>query len=263
MIDLLIFPMLTGLSIAAISGPLGCFVVWNRMAYFGDTLAHASLLGVSLALLFSLNLYLGIFTVCFGIATLLLFFNENLLLPRDTLLGIFAHGCLALGLVLASFIDNMQFDLMAFLFGDILSVGIAELGLIASLALISLLILKWQWRALLMTSIDTELAQVEGVNVRFQRALLLFLLATVIAVAIKVIGVLLISSLLIIPAASARLKAKTPIIMAIMAALLAANAVIGGLLFSWFIDTPAGPSIVLCSFIIFIVLGIFSLFTNR
>jgi zinc transport system permease protein len=253
MIELLIPPMLAGLLVAIVSGPLGCFVVWNRMAYFGDTLAHSALLGVSLALLLSLNVNIGIFIACFAIAGLLLFFGEQNVLPRDTLLGIFAHGSLALGLVLSSFIEGLRLDLMAFLFGDILSVSLNDLILVGSLSLIALIILKVKWRDLLNSSIDSELAQVEGINTQKHKALLMFLLAAVIAFAIKIIGVLLISALLIIPAATARGSAKTPGLMAISASLFASTAVIAGLLLSWFADSPAGPSIVLCSFIIFIL----------
>ncbi len=258
MTELLILPMFAGLLIASISGPLGSLVVWNRMAYFGDTLAHSSLLGVSLAIMFSININLGIFFACFAIAGLLLLFSENRLLPRDTLLGIFAHGSLALGLVLASFMDSFRLDLMAFLFGDILSVGNTEIGLIAGLALITLVLLKLKWRELLMISIDPDLAQVEGINIRMHKALLMFLLASVIAVSIKIIGVLLISALLIIPAATARIRSKTPTLMAISASLFASSAIVGGLLLSWFADSPAGPSIVLFSFVIFIGSSVFS-----
>lgn len=253
MIELLILPLLAGLMIALVSGPLGCFVVWNRMAYFGDTLAHSALLGVSLALLLSLPVNAGIFIVCFAIAFLLLFFGEKNVLPRDTLLGIFAHGSLALGLVLSGFIEGLRLDLMAFLFGDILSVDLTDLVLIACLSISSLVILKLKWRDLLNSSLDAELAQVEGINIQAHKALLMFLLATVIAFAIKIIGVLLISALLIIPAATARGSTKSPGLMAFGAALFAASAIIAGLLLSWFVDSPAGPSIVLCSFIIFII----------
>ena len=263
MIELLIPPMLAGLLIALVSGPLGCFVVWNRMAYFGDTLAHSALLGVSLALLLSLNVNIGIFIACFAIAGLLLLFGERNTLPRDTLLGIFAHGSLALGLVLSSFIEGMRLDLMTFLFGDILSVGFYDLLLVGSLSFITLFILKIKWRDLLNSSIDAELAQVEGINTQRHKALLMFLLAAVIAFAIKIIGVLLISALLIIPAATARASAKTPGLMAISASLFAATAVITGLLLSWFADSPAGPSIVLCSFIVFIFSSVLLYFKAR
>lgn len=263
MIELLTLPMLAGLLIAMASGPLGCFVVWNRMAYFGDTLAHSALLGVSLALLLSVNVNIGIVTVCFAIAALLLVFGEKNLLPRDTLLGIFAHGSLALGLVLSSFIEGMRLDLMAFLFGDILAVGLQDLVLIAAVTLTVLIILKIKWRDLLNSSLDAELAQVEGVNTRTHKALLMFLLAAVIAFAIKIIGVLLISALLIIPAATARSGANSPGLMAVSASLLASIAVIGGLLLSWFVDTPAGPSIVLCSFVIFILSSLLLSFRTR
>jgi zinc transport system permease protein len=256
MIELLLLPLFAASIIALVTGPMGCFVVWNRMAYFGDTLAHSALFGVSLALLLNLNLDLGIFFACFLVAGALLFFKNSKVLPRDTLLGIFAHGSLALGIVLASFNKGTGIDLMAFLFGDVLAVNTKDVLLIAGLSTSILAVLLKKWKTLLLISMDTELAQVEGCNVRTYHALLMFLLAGLIAFSIKIIGVLLIGALLIIPAATARIKANTPEVMAIGASLLALSAVFGGLLLSWFADTPAGPSIVLFSFSLFIVFSI-------
>lgn len=258
MIDLIMLPLAAGLLIATVAGPLGCFVVWNRMAYFGDTLAHSALLGVSLAFLVNIHPDLGIFISCLAVACALLFFKSSPALPRDTLLGIFAHGSLAAGIVLASFSKDMRMDLMAFLFGDILAVNYWDLVLIALVCVSILLLLVFYWSRLLNSSMDPELAQVEGLNTRFLQALLLFLLAGLIAFSIKIIGVLLIAALLIIPAASARLNAGSPAIMAMVASVLAMGAVFGGLFLSWFVDSPAGPSIVLFSFVLFVLISLAS-----
>ena len=263
MIELLLYPLLAGLIIALVAGPLGCFVVWNRMAYFGDTLAHSALLGVSLSFLLSWNLNFTILLGCFTIAALLLVLNEKTSFTNDTLLGIFAHGSLALGLVLSSFIEGLRLDLMAFLFGDLLMVDLDDLLLILLGAVAVLGILFFAWRPLLSSSIHAELAEVEGINTRVYRSLLMFLLATVVAFAIKVVGVILITALLIIPAATARLSAKSPAMMAVIAALMAVLSVFSGLLLSYYFDTPAGPSIVLLSFLLFLLSSVFSVALAR
>lgn len=253
MIELLLLPLLAGLLIALAAGPLGCFVVWNRMAYFSDTLAHSALLGISFALLLSLPLNIGIVGVCFLVAAALLLLDGQSKLPRDTLLGIFAHGALAGGIVLSSFIEGMRLDLMAFLFGDILAVGVSSLIIIFVVCTLVLAALMVFWRPLLLISINLELAQVEGLNTRLYRSLLIFLLATLIAFSIKIIGVLLIGALLVIPAASARGFSRSPASMALLATAFALMAVLGGFALSWFSNAAAGPAIVLVSFAIFVV----------
>jgi zinc transport system permease protein len=263
MTELLLYPLLAGLVIALVAGPLGCFVVWNRMAYFGDTLAHSALLGVSLSFLLSWELNFSILLGCFAIAALLLLLNEKTRFSNDTLLGIFAHGSLALGLVLSSFIEGLRLDLMAFLFGDLLMVDLKDLLLILAGGVVVLGLLLFFWRPLLSTSVHAELAEVEGINTRLYRSLLMFLLATVVAFAIKIVGVILITALLIIPAASARLSAKSPVMMAVLAALVAVISVLSGLALSFFFDTPAGPSIVLLSFILFLLSSLASALLAR
>ena len=263
MIELLLYPLLAGLVIALVAGPLGCFVVWNRMAYFGDTLAHSALLGVSLSFLLSWDLNFSILTGCFAIAALLLLLNEKTAFTNDTLLGIFAHGSLALGLVLSSFIEGLRLDLMAFLFGDLLMVDLKDLLLILMGGVLVLGVLFFAWRPLLASSVHAELAEVEGINTRLYRSLLMFLLATVVAFAIKIVGVILITALLIIPAATARLSARTPAMMAILSAVMALFSVLLGLLLSYYFDTPAGPSIVLLSFILFLLSSVFSVVLSR
>lgn len=260
MIELLLLPLMAGLLIALVSGPLGCFVTWNRMAYFSDTLAHSALMGVSLALVLSMDTSVGIFIACFIIAVALLMFRDNNLLPRDTLLGIFAHGSLALGIVIASFIQGMQLDLMAFLFGDILAVSKTDVFSITAVCLLTGGLLFFHWQKLLSVSLDAELAQVEGIPVQRYRQLLMLLLAALIAFSIKIIGVLLIGALLIIPAAAARVYAHSPERMAMLASVVALFSVASGLALSWFFDTPAGPSIVLMSFCIFILSSVIGSF---
>ena len=245
--DFLINALLAGLALAAVAGPLGSFVVWRRMAYFGDTLSHAALLGLALGLLLEVNPTLAVTFGCLLLAVLLVSLQNRLTLASDTLLGILAPTTLALGLVMLSFMSEVRIDLMGYLFGDLLAVSTSDLLWIiggSSMVLLALIVL---WRPLLAITVHEELARVEGLPVNALRMALMLLIAIVIAVAMKIVGVLLITSLLIIPAAAAQRHARTPEQMAVAASLLGLLAVCGGLALSWFKDTPAGPSIVVCA----------------
>tara|TARA_B110000503_G_scaffold66156_1_gene103785 strand:- start:7095 stop:7889 length:795 start_codon:yes stop_codon:yes gene_type:complete len=254
MADFLLWAWLGGLMIAAIAGPLGSFMVWRRMAYFGDTLAHAALLGVALGLLLQVNISLAVVLVCLLLALLLSTLMRTRIIATDTLLGILSHASLSLGLVSLSIFDHQSIDLMGFLFGDLLAIGMQDLTWIALSCGLAIVVLVPLWRPLLAITVNEELAQVEGINVALMRTLLMLLVAVVIAVAMKVVGVLLITSLLIIPAAAARRLSNSPEQMAVLASLLGMLAVSGGLALSWFYDTPTGPSIVLIASALFFVL---------
>jgi zinc transport system permease protein len=251
MIDFLLFSLLAGIAVALVAGPLGAFAVWRRMAYFGDTLAHSALLGVTFGLLLDINLNLAIALGCLLLALILVGLQHNRVLATDTLLGILSHSTLALGLVCVSIFSENRIDLLAYLFGDILAVTPGDvLGMwIISLAVLAALI--WLWRPLLAITVHEELARVEGVAVAPVRTTLMLLMALVIAIAMKVVGVLLITALLIIPAAASRRLTKTPEHMAATASALGMIAVISGLSASYWWDTPAGPAIVLSATLIF------------
>ncbi len=250
MADFLIRAVVAGLLLALVAGPLGCFIVWRRMAYFGDTLSHSALLGIALGLLLDLNMQLTVIFICCLVALLLVLMETRKSLATDTLLGILAHSSLAVGLVLLSF-TNTQIDLQAYLFGDLLTVTNSELlWLLGGCALV-LAVLLSNWNALLSFTLQPELAQVEGLNVMRLRVLLMLIIAVAVAVAMKIVGVLLITSLLIIPAATARLFARSPEQMAFGASLSGCVAVVGGLSASWFWDTPTGPSIVVVAALLF------------
>lgn len=242
--DFVIRALVAGVGLALVAGPLGCFVVWRRMAYFGATLAHAALLGVALGLLFEINLYLGILCVCVGVSIALLAFERRGALATDTLLGILAHGSLAVGLVVVSFMETVRVDLMAYLFGDILAVGADDLIWVYGGGAVCLCLMMWVWRSLLNATVHEELARVDGVPIEAVRMVFLLLLSVVVAVGMQVVGLLLIVSMLIIPAAVARRFSISPEQMALLAAAIGCAATGGGLMASLQWDTPAGPSIV-------------------
>ncbi len=251
--DFLLYALLSGLGVALVAGPLGSFAVWRRMAYFGDTLAHSALLGVTFGFLLNINLTLAVAVGCLLLALILVALQQNRFLATDTLLGILSHSTLALGLVTVSLFSESRIDLLSYLFGDILSANLTDVVTVWIVSVLVLAALIGLWRALLAITVHEELAQVEGVPVTAVRTALMLLMALVIAIAMKVVGVLLITALLIIPAAASRRLTHTPEAMAILASLLGCLSVCGGLAASFFWDTPAGPSIVLSATAFFIL----------
>ena len=246
---------LAGVGVAFAAAPLGCFVVWRRMAYFGDATAHAAILGVALSLAFELSIFPGVLAVALAMALAV-----TLLAGRgyamDTLLGVLAHSALAFGLVAVSFLSGVRIDLMAYLFGDILAVSRLDLLIIWGGAVLVIALIAWRWSALLTCTLNEELAYASGLNPNREQLILTLSLAITVAVAIKVVGVLLIAALLIIPAAAARGLARTPEAMAAIAAIIGAVSAVGGLQGAYVFDTPAGPSIVCVAAILFVAFNL-------
>jgi len=260
--DFLIRAALAGVGTAIATAPMGCFVVWRRMAYFGDATAHASILGVALALAFSLPVVWGAAMVALLMASVVSSLSGRGV-AMDTLLGVMAHSALAFGLVAVSFIDGVRIDLMAYLFGDILAVTKTDLAVIWWGAGVVLVLLAYRWQALLTSTLNPDLAYAAGLNPKREQLVLTLALALVVAVAIKVVGVLLIAALLLIPAAAARPFSRTPEGMAALAMGIGIVAALAGLGVSWEFDTPAGPSIVCTAALIFLAAVLWRSFKNR
>lgn len=251
--DYFIRALLAGLGVALVAGPLGCFIVWRRLAYFGDTLSHAALLGVALAFLFQINITLAVFIVSACVALALLFLQRRASLSADSLLGLLAHSVLAIGLIILAFMTWIRIDLMGFLFGDILAVSKLDLVIIWLGGILVLTVLTLIWRSLFAGTVNQELAQAEGMNPDRANLIFMLLMATVIAISMKIVGVLLITALLIIPAATARRFATGPVQMAVFSAIVGVIAVFGGLFGSLEWDTPTGPSIVVAALLLFLL----------
>lgn len=245
--DFMVRALLAGIGLAAVAGPCGCFVVWHRMAYFGDTLAHTALLGVGVGLLFGIDLTVGVLGVCGAAALLLVAVQRERRIGVDTQLGILAHSSLALGLVGVSLAQGLRIDLLSYLFGDVLAVSQTDLLWVYGLAAAGLAALGALWRPLLATTVHEDLARAEGVRTGLARVALMLIVAAVVAIAMKIVGILLVTALLIIPAAAARPFARSPETMALLAAFAGMVAVALGLGASLLADTPAGPSIVLAA----------------
>ena len=248
--DFLIRATLAGVGVALAAAPLGCFVVWRRMAYFGDATAHAAILGVALSLALSMSVFVGALVVALIMAVTVSSLSGRSY-TMDTLLGVLAHAALAFGLVAVSFIQGVRIDLHAYLFGDILAVSQTDLAVIWTGAALVAGLMIWRWSALLTSTLNPDLAYASGIDPKREQLVLTIGLAIVVAVAIKVVGALLIVALLIIPAASARPLARTPEAMALIAALIGAVSALAGLRASFLWDTPAGPTIVCVAATIF------------
>lgn len=250
--DFVIRAFAAGVGIALVAGPLGCFIVWRRMAYFGDTMAHSALLGIALGFLLAIDLTVGVIVVTVTIAGLLVLLQQRRpWLAADTLLGILSHASLSVGLVAIGLMTWLRVDLLGYLFGDVLAVTVADIAVIYIGGLAALAALALIWRPLLAATVHEDLARAEGVPAGSVRLAFMVLIAVVIALAMKVVGILLITSLLIIPAAAGRRYATTPEAMAGLAALIGAAAVCLGLFASLRLDTPSGPSIVVAAAALF------------
>jgi zinc transport system permease protein len=248
--DFLVRAGLAGVGLSLAAGPLGAFVVWRRMAYFGDATAHAAVLGVALALATDLPIGLGTLVVALAMAVTVAGLSARGW-AMDTTLGVLAHSALAFGLVAVSFFPTVRTDLSAYLFGDILAVSRAELGLVWLGSLLVAGLLAWRWQALLTTTLSEDLAHAAGLNPDRERLVLVLALAVVVAVALKIVGALLIAAMLIVPAAAARGFSRTPEVMAGIAVAIGALASLGGLALSMWQDTPTGPSIIVVAAAIF------------
>lgn len=251
--DFFIMALISGLALAAIAGPLGSFIVWRRMSYFGDTLAHAALLGIAIGLITGSDPRLSIVLSSVLLAILLALMDKTPSLSTDTLLGILAHSALAIGVVVLALSGSQRVNLEAYLFGEILTVGLDDVIWVVSVVAVVAALLWRFWNSLLSVVVDAELAQIEGLPVDRLNMLLMVLLALTVAISMKIVGVLLITALLIIPPATARRLANTPESMAWQASLIGCVAVIAGLLVAFYFDTPVGPTIVMMTTLLFLL----------
>lgn len=250
--DFLLRAFLAGAAVALAAGPLGCLVVWRRMSYFGDTIAHGALPGVALGIALGFNPLLGVLGVATIVALAVLLFRRGRRLPNDAILGMLSHSALSIGLVALAFMSAVRVDLNALLFGDILAVSWTEVMATFAGAALVLTLLAAVWRPLVAATVDEDLARAEGVPVGALSVFFMLLVAGVVALAMKIVGVLLVTALLVIPAVTARRVARSPEQMALIAPVFGLAAVAAGLALSAFADTPSGPSIVLAEFVLFL-----------
>jgi zinc transport system permease protein len=240
-----------GIAIAMAAGPLGCFVIWRRLSYFGAALSHSALLGIALGMVLGLDAGIGMILVCVAVALAFVLFESQGLVAGDAVLGVLAHVGLALGVIVISVLPNIRVNLMGYLFGDILSIGDSEVLQAVGLSLAVTLVTVAIWRPLLSLTVHEELARVEGVRPLPVRLAFILILALTVAIGMRLAGVLLVISLLIVPAAAARRLTRSPEAMAVAATAIGTLSVIGGLAGSWQWDLPTGPAIVVFAALLF------------
>ena len=250
--EFIINALIAGSLVAAIAGPLGCFMVWRKMAYFGDTVSHSALMGVALGIAFDSENPLIMIATCSCVALFLLFLQRDRRFSPDTLLGILAHSALSIGMIIISMMEHVRTDLMYYLIGDILAIGMGDIYTIGAVVIVSAICLFMIWRPLLSLTVHEDLAQIEGINVNGIRIAYMLLIAFLVAVALKVIGVLLITALMIIPAAAARTISNTPLQMIFYSSCGGIFSVFAGIGASSQWDVPTGPAIVLSATMLFL-----------
>lgn len=253
MADYLWRAFLAGSAVALAAGPLGSFVIWRRMAYYGTAVSHSALLGVALGLALHLDITIAVTTFCLFFALLLVVLRSLSALPQDSIIGLIAEVSLAGGLVAIGFLQGVRTDLLGYLFGDVLAVSSGDLIVIAAIGAVSLAALAFLWRPLLSSTLHPELAQVDGVNVKLVELAYMALIAIVVAAGMRIVGILLIVALLVIPPAAARRFSRTPEAMAAIAALIGVLSVSGGLWLSSAYDVEAGPAVVLVAGALFVL----------
>jgi len=236
---------IAGIGLAVIAAPLGCIVVWNRMAYFGETIAQAGLIGVAMALAFDINVTAGVAAVAVFAGLLVFALSRQRVVPIDSVLGLMHYGALSLGIIATAALAGPSVDLMGYLFGDIFAIAPGDIYWIYGGGAVVLAVLYGLWPHLIRLAVHEELAVAEGVRRALIRPAFILLLALTIAVSIKIVGILLVIAFLIVPAVAARPFARSPEMMALLAAAIAVTAVVLGLQASWSFDAPGGPAIVL------------------
>jgi len=246
-----------GLIMVSIAAPMGCLMVWQRLAFLSDTLGHAAVLGVGLGLMLQLLPIVGVLAVALVIVfSLSRVSNFNTALSETTL-AIISHTGLAGGIILLGVLPAQTANLEGILFGDLLATSRADLlGLLATTLVLMALLLR-NWRAFVAVSVSREIAQAEGVPVRKMQALMYTMIALLVAVMMKVMGVLLIAAMLVIPTTSARLFSRSPEQMVGVSALYGLGALAGGIASSYHFDWQTGPAIVVsATALLLLTLGI-------
>ncbi|HEV2524597.1 MAG TPA: metal ABC transporter permease [Gammaproteobacteria bacterium] len=262
-LDFMARAVVAGMGIAVVAGPLGSIIVWRRMANFGDALAHSTLLGLCFALLLNIHIYIGLTSVCILVACSLALFSRQQHLANDTILCMLAYATLAIGLILATVLKGIRVDLLGYLYGDILSVNNTDLIWIYCVDAVVFLSFVKIWRPILSMTVHEDLAKVEGVPVLAMQWILVVIMAVVFSVAMKLVGILLITALLIIPASAARQISTTPEKMAVIASIVGMISVFGGIQISFNWDWPAGPAIVVVAMVLFMVSALASSVLTR
>ena len=239
-----------GTLLVFLTAPLGCLMLWRRMSFFADTMAHGTLLGVAIAGALSLPLWLGVTFLAFLLVGVLWVLHDPRL-PNDALLALCSATLLCSGLMFIQHIPSLRPELLSYLFGDLLQISWSDLPMFAIVIIAALAVLYKNWQAQIQIAIDPDMAVSEGVNAKWQRLVFMLLLALFTVLALRAVGSLLMGALLVIPALTARLLANSPKQMVIWAFVIAQIGITVGLWSCAGLDTSTGLTIVLTMAILF------------
>lgn len=254
-LQLLLPAWIMGTLLVFLTAPLGCLMLWRRMSFFADTMAHGTLLGVALAAVLSLPLWIGVtFTAILLVAVLWVLHDPRL--PNDALLALCSATLLCSGLLLIQHLPALRPELLSYLFGDLLTIEWSDLPVFIGIIIAALAVLFHYWQAQIQIAIDPDIAVSEGVNAKWQRLIFMLLLALFTVLALRAVGSLLMGALLVIPALSARLVSHSPKQMVIAAFIIAQMGVTVGLWSSAGLNISTGLSIVLTMSIVFAMIFI-------
>lgn len=258
-LSLLLPAWIMGTLLVFLTAPLGCLMLWRRMSFFADTMAHGTLLGVAIAGAMSLPLWMGVsFIAVLLVAVLWVLYDPRL--PNDALLALCSATLLCSGLLFIQHLPNLRPELLSYLFGDLLTISWSDLPTFAIVIIVALAVLYKSWQAQIQIAIDPDMAISEGVNAKLQRLIFMLLLALFTVLALRAVGSLLMGALLVIPALTARLLANSPRQMVIWAFVIAQIGVTVGLWSSAGLNTSTGLTIVLTMSVLFAAIFILQKF---
>ncbi len=251
--DFFIRALVAGIAVAIVAGPFGCLLTWRRMAFMGETIAHSSLLGIVLGILLGILPQYAILVVAISVAFILYLLDRSKSQARDVSLMVIAHGSLAVGLFIISMMPDIRIDLDAYLFGSLLAIDDVDLAIIFVGGGGILAILLVYWRSLVALTISPELAKAENLALPDSELIFSILIAIMVAICMKITGLLLVSAILIIPAAAARYLSKNPESMAVIASIIGVISVAAGLYTSLVNDVAGNAAIVVIAIVLFIL----------
>ncbi len=237
---------------ACLTSPLAVLTSWFRLPWLSETLAHAAMLGVAIALVFSVSPLLTLIPVALSLALFIFFFTQKKQDDMGQILAILSHGCLALGVVVA-FSVSSSVDLESWLFGQILVVNQKDILWLAILAALSWSFLIFYWKPILLTALHEDLAQIEGIDIQKIKLAIFVLLALLISFVIQYVGILLVASLLVFPSSIARLYSFSPKVFVLFTSLITIIASMMGDIVAIMFNWPFGPAIVVLMFALWII----------
>ncbi len=237
--------LIAGTIIAVIGGFLGCIIVWRRLACFSDCISHAVLPGIALGFIFNISLAWSAFFTAILISVFLGKFKEKLVVSIDTFLIIIAQIMFSLGVIILYKNPQINSNLMNLLLGDILSISTVSLVISGLAGLLICAVLIFNWNKIITMCINEEIAISEGIKANFLNLIILILIAIFTAISMQSIGIILATSILLIPTTTARMFSKSAISMPYIACFIGILGIVFGISLSYFIDVPTSPAIVM------------------